>query len=209
MVNLRKNPKPRLQTFPHLKGQFGQKMADGVEHEVSSTTPFFTEEVHHYQAETEREPEQPKQDLFSVDDIVDLVGGAHDALNRHMAEDNASHELTETHPEESVSEAPEPESGPDSISCSFLPDTSEAVAPKGEPESTKIEPEALAVRESDALPVVEPREAASEPAEAAERPAATEEPSAPSSCKFLKGLKRCKWSGLMVLVNQSCDFNQH
>uniref|UniRef100_H3C3Y3 Reticulon n=1 Tax=Tetraodon nigroviridis TaxID=99883 RepID=H3C3Y3_TETNG len=162
-------------------------MADSVEHEVSSTTPFFTEEVHHYQAEPERELEQPKQDLFSVDDIVDLVGGAHDALNRHMAEDNASHELTGTHPEDLVSEVPEPGSGPDSTTYSFLPDTSEAVAvaPKAEPESTKIEPEAPAVPESDALPVVEPGKAASEPAEAAERSARTEEPSAPSSCPLI------------------------
>lgn len=161
------------------------KMADSVEHEVSSTTPFFTEEVHHYQAEPQRELDQPKQDLFSVDDIVDLVGGAHDALNRHIAEDNASQELTETHPEDLVSEVPETESGPDSTSYSFLPDTSEAVAPKAEPESTKIEPEPLAVPASDALPVVEPWKAASDPAEAAERSAATREPSASSSCKFL------------------------
>lgn len=175
-------------------------MADSVEHEVSSTTPFFTEEVHHYQAEPERELEQPKQDLFSVDDIVDLVGGAHDALNRHMAEDNASHELTGTHPEDLVSDVPEPGSGPDSTTYSFLPDTSEAVAvaPKAEPESTKIEPEAPAVPESDALPAVEPGKAASEPAEAAERSARTEEPSAPSSCKFRieKGHKRRTYWGL-------------
>lgn len=168
-------------------------MADGVEHEVSSTTPFFTEEVHHYQAEPEGEPARPKEDLFSVDDIVDLVGGAHDALNRHIAEDKASHELAETHPEESVPEGPGPGpgpgSGPDSTSYSFLPDTSKVVAPKAEPESTKIEAEALADPESDALPVVEPWEAASEPAEAAERPALTEEPSAPSSCKFLNETK--------------------
>ncbi|XP_029691025.1 reticulon-4a isoform X4 [Takifugu rubripes] len=154
-------------------------MADNVEHEVSSTTPFYTEEVHHYQAEPEPQPDPPKQDLFSLDDIVDLVGGAHDALNRHIAEDNASHEFTETHPADSVSEVPEP--GPDSTSYSFLPDTSEVVAPKAEPESAKIEPEPLSAPESDALPVVEPWKAAPAPAEAAERPAVTEEPSAPSS----------------------------
>lgn len=162
-------------------------MADNVEHEVSSTTPFHNEEVHHYQAEPEPQPDQPKQDRISVDDIVDLVGGAHDALNRHIAEDNASHEFTETHPEDSVSEVPEP--GPDSTSYSFLPDTSEVVAPKAEAESTKIEPEPLAAPESDALPVDEPWKAAPAPAEAAERPAVTEEPSAPSSCKFLNGKK--------------------
>lgn len=167
------------------------KMADNVEHEVSSTTPFYTEEVHHYQAEPEPQPDQPKQDLFSVDDIVDLVGGAHDALNRHIAADNASHEFTETHPEDSVSGVPEP--GPDSTSYSFLPDTPEVVAPKAEPESTKIEPEPLAAPESDALPVVEPWKAAPAPAEAAERPAVTEEPSAPSSCKFLNGKKGHEW----------------
>lgn len=171
-------------------------MADSVEREeVSSTTPFFTEEVHHYQAEPEREPGQDKEDLFSVDDIVDLVGGAHDALTRHIAEDNASHKLTETHPQDSVPEVPEAESGPDSTSYSFLPDTSEVVAPKAKPESTKIEPEALAVPESDALPVVEPWKAASDPAEAAERPAVTEKPSAPSSCKFLIGKNAIKGTG--------------
>lgn len=186
-------------------------MADSVEHEVSSTTPFFTEEVHHYQAEPEPQPDQPKKDLFSVDDIVDLVGGAHDALNRHIAEDNASHEFTETHPEDSVSEVPETEPGPDSTSYSFLPDTPEVVAPKAEPESTKIEPEPPAAPESDALPVVEPWKAAPAPAEAAERPAVTEEPSAPSSCKFLNGKKQLlvqlmEFDGLNT---SSCFFNQH
>lgn len=188
-VKTEKTLKTSIANFPTPERTVWTKMADGVEHEVSSTTPFFTEEVHHYQADPEREPDQPKQDLFSVDDIVDLVGGANDALNRHIAEDNASHELTETHPEESVSEEPETESGPDSTSYSFLPDTSKIIAPKAEPESTKIEPEALAVPESDALPVVEPWKAASDPAEAAERPAVTEEPSAPSSCKFLNEKK--------------------
>lgn len=158
-------------------------MADSVEHEVSSTTPFLAEEVHHYQAEPEPQPDQLKQDLFSVDDIVDLVGGAHDALNRHIAEDSASRGFTL--PGDSEAEVPVP--GPESISCSFLPDTSEAVAPKAEAESARIEPEPLAAPESDALPVVAPRKAAPAPAEAAERPAGTEAPPAPSSCEFLSG----------------------
>ncbi|XP_029691027.1 reticulon-4a isoform X6 [Takifugu rubripes] len=170
-------------------------MADNVEHEVSSTTPFYTEEVHHYQAEPEPQPDPPKQDLFSLDDIVDLVGGAHDALNRHIAEDNASHEFTETHPADSVSEVPEP--GPDSTSYSFLPDTSEVVAPKAEPESAKIEPEPLSAPESDALPVVEPWKAAPAPAEAAERPAVTEEPSAPSSLVDLVYWRDVKTTGVV------------
>ncbi|XP_051232689.1 reticulon-3-like isoform X5 [Dicentrarchus labrax] len=203
-------------------------MADSVEHEVSSTTPLFSEEVHHYQAEAEPDSEldKPKQDLFSVDDIVDLVGGAQDALDRHIAEDSAPHEFTETptapakdpvtlpesfhvtEPEPvSVPEVKEPEPEPevetaipDSTSLSFLPETPliaeepEVVAPKVEPESTKIVPEPQAAPEpepapaSDALPVAEPRTAAPAPAEAAEQPAVTEEPPAPASC-LLHGWK--------------------
>ncbi|KAF3841783.1 hypothetical protein F7725_023734 [Dissostichus mawsoni] len=157
-------------------------MADS-EH-VSSTTPLFSEESHHYEPETEVEP---KQDLFSVDDIVDLVGGAQDALDRHVAEDSAPHESTEfsftSEPEEPVTltepepEVSEPESEPepilpDSTSFSFVPDTPSlvaeepeevVVAPKVEPESTKTAPEPEAIPEpepepeSDALPAAEPR----------------------------------------------------
>ncbi|XP_040905388.1 reticulon-4a isoform X2 [Toxotes jaculatrix] len=189
-------------------------MADSEEQQVSSTTPLFSEGVHHYQAEPEPEQNQPKQDLFSVDDIVDLVGGAQDALERHIAEDSAPHEVTETSlapPEEPITllepepvsvpevKRPEPEMEraiPDSTSSSFVPETPliaeepEAVAPKAEPESTKIVPEPQAAPEpepapkSDALPAAEPRKAAPAPAEAAERPAVTEEPPAPASCRL-------------------------
>ncbi|XP_039994405.1 reticulon-4a isoform X3 [Xiphias gladius] len=183
-------------------------MADGEEQQVSSTTPLFSEGVHHYQAE----PDQSKQDLFSVDDIVDLVGGAQDALERHIAEDSAPHEVTETsfapreepvtltEPEPvSVPELKEPEPEmekaiPDSTSFSFVPETPlnaeepQVVAPKAEPESIKIVPDPQAAPEpepapeSDALPAADPRKAAPAPAEAAERPAVTEEPPAPASC---------------------------
>lgn len=197
-------------------------MADGAEREVSSTTPLFSDEVHHYQAEPDSELDRPKQDLFSMDDIVDLVGGAQDALNRHIAEDSAPHEFTESSvapPEEPVTlpelvhvTEPEPvpevkERGPDpdSTSLSFVPDTlsetqePEVVAPKAEPESAKIEPEPRAVPEpeplpeSDALPAAEPRKAAPAPAEAAERPAVTDEAPAPASCECLSG-KTCSMS---------------
>ncbi|XP_050932613.1 reticulon-4a isoform X2 [Lates calcarifer] len=181
-------------------------MADSEEQQVSSTTPLFNEEVHHYQAE----PDQPKQDLFSVDDIVDLVGGAQDALERHIAEDSAPHEVTETsfappeapvtllEPEPvSMPEVKEPEPEPEKVipdsTSSFVPETPlvaedpEVVAPKAEPEITNIIPEPQAAPEpkpapeSDALPVAEPRKASPAPAEAAERPAVTEEPPAPAS----------------------------
>lgn len=196
------------QTFPHLRRRFeSRKMADSVEHEVSSTTAFLSEEVHHYQAEPEPALDQPRQDLFSVDDIVDLVGGAQDALERHLAEDNASHELTESEPEDpaclpepvSVPRGKEPEPEPDSTSYSSVPETPEVVAPKAEPESTKIEPEPWAAAEpepapapaprSDALPVAEPQKAAPTLVEAADRPAVTEEPRAPASCECLDGRK--------------------
>ncbi len=197
-------------------------MADSMEHEVSSSTPLFSDEVHHYQAEPDSELDKPKQDLFSVDDIVDLVGGAQDALDRHIAEDSAPHEFTESSPEELITlpepvrvtepepmsvpkvKEPEPEpevetAVPDSTSFSFVPKTPfsaeepEVVAPKVEPESTKIVPEPQAAPEpepapeSDALPVAEPRKAAPAPAEAAEQPAVTEEPPAPASCEYLSG----------------------
>ncbi|XP_029304996.1 reticulon-4-like isoform X2 [Cottoperca gobio] len=181
-------------------------MADS-EH-VSSTTPLFGEEGHHYQAEPE--PEQPKQDLFSVDDIVDLVGGAQDALDRHFAEDSAPHEFTDEsfapQEQESVTllepvyvtepvDEPEP-AIPDSTSFSFVPDIptliaeepEERVAPKVEPEITELVPEPQAAApepepapESDALPAAEPRKAAPAPEEAAEQPAVTEEAPAPAS----------------------------
>ncbi|XP_010790872.1 reticulon-4-like isoform X4 [Notothenia coriiceps] len=173
-------------------------MADS-EH-VSSTTPLFSEESHHYQPETDV---KPKQDLFRVDDIVDLVGGAQDALERHFAEDSAPHEstklsftpepeqpvtLTEAEPEVSEPE-PEPEPIlPDSTSFSFVPEKEVVVAPKVEPESTKTAPEPEAIPEpepeSDALPAAEPRKETPAPAEAAaaeEKPAVTEEPPAPTS----------------------------
>lgn len=196
-------------------------MADSTEHEVSSTTPLFSDEVHHYQAEPDSELDRAKQDLFSLDDIVDLVGGAQDALNRHIAQDSAPYEFTETSPAppeelvtlpepvhvtkpEPVPEVKEPGLDPDSTSLPFVPDTSsvaeepEVVAPKAEPESTKIEPEPRAVPkpepfpESDALPVAEPRKAAPAPAEAAERPAVTEEAPAPASCECLNAFNECR-----------------
>ncbi|XP_068587929.1 reticulon-3-like isoform X6 [Cebidichthys violaceus] len=145
-------------------------MADN-EH-VSSTTTLYGGEVHHYQAE----PDQPKQDLFSMDDIVDLVGGAQDALDRHLAEDSAPHEFTEEEEEEELLTLPDPvrvtepepvpeeeTAFPDSTSfSSFVPDDipsliaeepEEVVAPKVEPESSQIEPEP---QEPQAVPEPEP-----------------------------------------------------
>ncbi|XP_073337924.1 reticulon-4a isoform X2 [Pagrus major] len=176
-------------------------MADSVEHEVSSTTPLFSEDVHHYQAEPDAELDQPKPDLFSADDIVDLVGGAQDALNRHFAEDSAPHESTDTSfspPEEPVTllepepvSVPEPEpepepevetATPDSTSFSFVPDTAsfakepEVVAPKAEPESPKIVPEPQAAPVPEPAPESDALPAA-EPRKAAPSPAeAAEQP---------------------------------
>ncbi|XP_074501364.1 reticulon-4b isoform X3 [Sebastes fasciatus] len=176
-------------------------MADS-EH-VSSSTPLFGEEMHHYQAEPGPELDQPKQDLFSVDDIVDLVGGAQDALHRHLTEDSAPHEYTEEEPvtllePEPVSlldaREPEPEPEtlmPDSTSFSFIPDIPsfiaeepEVVAPKVEPESTQIDPEPEPQPEPEPEPEPEPKPApqsdalpAAEPSRAAAAPAeAAEQP---------------------------------
>ncbi|XP_034407383.1 reticulon-4-like isoform X2 [Cyclopterus lumpus] len=173
---------------------------------VSSTT-LYGGEAHHYQAE----PDKPEQDLYSMDDIVDLVGGAQDALHRHLAEDSEAQEFTEeepvTLPESvrvwdpvSVPEITEPypePAVPDSTSFSSVrddipsliaeEDPEEVVAPKVEPESSQIEPEPQAepepepAPEIDALPAAEPWKAAPASAEAAEQAAVTEEAPAPAS----------------------------
>ncbi|XP_069581548.1 reticulon-4a isoform X5 [Brachyistius frenatus] len=159
-------------------------MADNEEQQVSSSTSLFNEAVHHYQAEPEPEP---AQDLFSVDDIVDLVGGAQDALERHIAEDRApTSEETVTllepepvhipepepvhipepqlvHAPQSEPEpapevkAPEPEAVPDSTSFSFVP---EVVAPRTEPEpraAPRTEPEPRAAPRTEPEPQAAPR----------------------------------------------------
>ncbi|CAB1460231.1 unnamed protein product [Pleuronectes platessa] len=149
-------------------------MADTEDQQVSSSTALFSEAMHHYQAE----PDKPTQDLFSLDDIVDLVGGAQDALDRHIAEDSAPHEVTETpfapvkivepepepEPEfvESEPEVEEPEPDvlepfPDSTSACFASEPifspeEPIFVPKAEPESTKIEPEPQAAPEPEPAP---------------------------------------------------------
>ncbi|XP_034465620.1 reticulon-3-like isoform X3 [Hippoglossus hippoglossus] len=148
-------------------------MADTEDQQVSSSTALFSEAMHHYQAE----PDQPTQDLFSLDDIVDLVGGAQDALDRHIAEDSAPHEVTESpyapvkllepepEPEfeESEPEVEEPEPEvlepfPDSTSACFapepifMPEEPIIYVPKAEPESTKISPEPQAAPEPEPAP---------------------------------------------------------
>lgn len=167
-------------------------MADSEE--VSSSTPFFSE-GHHYQAEPEPEPlldPEPKQDLFSPEDIVDLVGGARDALERHRAEEEEGglqvSTVTSTEPEPEpepelvqVNE-PEPEQvkepEPEPPVEKPAPVEPEVVAPRAEPESSELDPPAP---QSDALLAAAAREAAPSPAEAAAQPAVTQEPVAPAS----------------------------
>ncbi|XP_068424770.1 reticulon-1-A-like isoform X4 [Clinocottus analis] len=182
---------------------------------VSSTTPLFGREAHHYEAE----PDKPVQDHFSMDDIVDLVGGAQDALDRHLAEDNEALEFTEEEPVTlpepvrvwdpvSVPKITEPE--PDSTSFSFVPDDippliakepKEVFAPKVQPESSQIEPEPQAepepAPEIDALPAAEPWKAAPASAEAAEQPAVTEEAPAPASLVDLLYWRDVKTTGVV------------
>lgn len=188
-------------------------MADDMEHQVSSTTPLFSDEVHHYQAEPEPEvePPQPERDLFSLDEIVDLVGGAQDALNRHMAEDGSPQEFTQvvdSYPEDLVMLAepeplPEEQPGlPDSTSPPLVPvpvpvaEEPKVIAPTAEPESTRIESEPRVEPapepspENDALPTAAARRAEAAPAEESERPTVAEEaPAAPASCECLSVFK--------------------
>ncbi|MEQ2281509.1 hypothetical protein AMECASPLE_031090 [Ameca splendens] len=189
-------------------------MADSEEQQqVSSSTPLFSE-GHHYQAEPEPEPQLepgPMQDLFTPDDIVDLVGGAQDALERHRAEEESglqessvtsTEPVQEPEPEHVQVKEPEPEpeeknvlepepepqfekAVPDSTSFSFVPEVPEVVAPRAEPESSELGPAPPVeppAPQSDALHAAAAREAAPSPAEAAEQPAVTQEPVAPASC---------------------------
>ncbi|XP_005945879.1 reticulon-4a isoform X10 [Haplochromis burtoni] len=171
-------------------------MADSEEHQVSSTTPMFNDEVHHYQAE-------PDHYLLD-DDIVDLVGGAKDALERHRAEDSVPDDFTQTSlPDLKETETvtlPEPAlkpAVPDSTSPASAHEEPEVAAPKAEPASTKIAPEPEPAPESDALPVAEPREAAPSPAEAAERSAVTAQPAAPASLVDLLYWRDVKTTGVV------------
>ncbi|MEQ2263632.1 hypothetical protein XENORESO_010531 [Xenotaenia resolanae] len=193
-------------------------MADSEEQQqVSSSTPLFSE-GHHYQAEPEPEPQLepgPKQDLFTPDDIVDLVGGAQDALERHRAEEESglqessvtsTEPVQEPEPEHVQVKEPEPEpeeknvlepepepqfekAVPDSTSFSLVPEEPEVVAPRAEPESSELGPAPPVeppAPQSDALHAAAAREAAPSPAEAAEQPAVTQEPVAPASCEYLR-----------------------
>uniref|UniRef100_A0A1A8R7M7 Reticulon n=1 Tax=Nothobranchius rachovii TaxID=451742 RepID=A0A1A8R7M7_9TELE len=191
-------------------------MAD-EEQLISSTTPLFPE-GHHYQADPDPEPNlEPKQNLFSADDIVDLVGGAQDALERHIAEDSALQEFsltsTEPEPEPEVRE-PEPEPAPepvveravpDSTSFSFVPEKPEVLAPKAEPESTRIlpEPQAEPDPESDALLAAVARKASPAPAEASDQPTVTQEPAAPAS--YVPSPSKAQPCPLMQFPTESWD----
>lgn len=183
-------------------------MADSEE--VSSSTPFFSE-GHHYQAEPEPEPlldPEPKQDLFSPEDIVDLVGGARDALERHRAEEEEGglqvSTVTSTEPEPEpepelvqVNE-PEPEQvkepEPEPPVEKPAPVEPEVVAPRAEPESSELDPPAP---QSDALLAAAAREAAPSPAEAAAQPAVTQEPVAPASLVELVYWRDVKTTGVV------------
>ncbi|XP_071392712.1 reticulon-3-like isoform X4 [Centroberyx affinis] len=169
-------------------------MADREEQQVSSTTSFGEELIHLVDPEPgQAELDPPKRDLFDADEIVDLVGGAQDAIERHIAEDSVPSEFTETSftpPEEPVS-IPEP-AIPDSTTTPVVPESllraAEPVvfAPKAEPEivaepEVVQQPEPEPVPERGSLPPVEPPTAAPAPAEAAEESAVTEEAPAPAS----------------------------
>ncbi|XP_061915434.1 reticulon-4a isoform X7 [Entelurus aequoreus] len=149
-----------------------RKMADN---EVSSSTSLFSEGVHHYQAEPDAEllpPDQPKQDLFSMDDIVDLVGGGQDALERHMAEDTDQHTfLPDPEPPQEEQDQPSPVSSSSSRSGS----QHSLVEPDRAEDDPQVGPD------SDALPAAQAQQAAPSPAEEAQLPADTQASPAPAS----------------------------
>ncbi|XP_037127980.1 reticulon-4a isoform X3 [Syngnathus acus] len=170
-------------------------MADNEEQQVSSSSALFSDEIHHYRAEPELYTgvpldQQPKQDLFNLDDIVDLVGGAQVALERHMAEDGETHWFTETPEEEPASLDPQPEPVPqvrdeegeeeeeDDDGEKSMPDSSFPRTPSAPEASGEAEPQVCP--ESDAHPAAAPAQpVAPSPAHAAQ-PASHTQP-APTS----------------------------
>ncbi|XP_061767506.1 reticulon-4a isoform X5 [Nerophis ophidion] len=154
-----------------------------ADNEVSSSTSLFSEGVHHYQAEL-LPPDQPKQDLFSMDDIVDLVGGGQDALERHMAEDTDQHD-----PEPPQEEQDQP--SPDSSSSSRSGSQHSLV----EPDRAEDDPQVGPV--SDALPAVQAQQAAPSPAEEAQLPADTQASPAPASLVDLLYWRDVKTTGVV------------
>ncbi|XP_008428694.2 reticulon-4 isoform X2 [Poecilia reticulata] len=127
-------------------------MADSEE--VSSSTPLFSE-GHHYQPEPEPEPQldpAPGQELLNPDDIVDLVGGAQDALERHRAEEESGLQeptVTSTRPEPAWEPEPEPEPVREP-----QPEPVREPEPEPEPESVREpQPEPQTVREPEPEPV--------------------------------------------------------
>lgn len=118
-------------------------MADSEEQQVSSTsTLLHEEELNHYEADPHP---NPKQDLFTVDDIVDLVGGAQDALERHIAEDSAPKEFTESSLpslDDPVT-VPEPEPVSSSVPVATEPEPVPAAPVLEEPEPKQEAKEAI------------------------------------------------------------------
>uniref|UniRef100_A0A3Q2SNN4 Reticulon n=1 Tax=Fundulus heteroclitus TaxID=8078 RepID=A0A3Q2SNN4_FUNHE len=171
-------------------------MADSEEPQVSSSSPLFGE-ARHYQAEPEPQLDPgPGHDLFGSDDIVDLVGGAQDALERHRAEQQGGLQeprVTSTEPEPEPEPEPEQEPepvkkpepvavkepepappaqkpDPDSTSSGSVLEEPEVLAPRAEAESWELGPAPPV-----AAPPVEP------PAPPVEPPAPPAEPPAPQS----------------------------
>ncbi|XP_059928663.1 reticulon-4-like isoform X1 [Gadus macrocephalus] len=101
-------------------------MADSEE-QVTSTTSFGEERIHGADLNgADDVNEAAAIEHFNVDDIVDLVGGAQDAIERHIAEESALNEDPEL-----FSSQPEPE--PEPVTVSEPVDVSMPVISEPEP----------------------------------------------------------------------------
>ncbi|XP_030234513.1 reticulon-4b isoform X3 [Gadus morhua] len=124
-------------------------MADSEE-QVTSTTSFGEERIHGADLNGADDlNEAAAIEHFNVDDIVDLVGGAQDAIERHIAEESALNEDPEL-----FSSQPEPE--PEPVTVSEPVDVSMPVISEPEPETEESTPVSDGVVLSSDELVVEP-----------------------------------------------------
>ncbi|KAK0150453.1 hypothetical protein N1851_008447 [Merluccius polli] len=130
-------------------------MADHEEQVTSTTTSYYGDEavddLVHPVHPVDLGNEAAALETLDVGDIVDLVGGAQDAIDRHRAEDSSKED-----PEPLYTRIPEPEPEPEPVTVSEPVDVSMPVVSQSESESATLLPEETVLVPEPAEPAVQP-----------------------------------------------------